>query len=158
MKNQKIILGLVVIVIGFFWNDISKMLHAEPVTISNKYNQILKLEQPSSELIQDIGDVKSIVSGPDQVEDRESIAVFSNEMAKRVTKYNNVTTLDFENYYFEAGKLMFEGKLSKKYLGLNNKMRDIVASTLGENEAIIAPEDFEKFSKKLKALSWVLLN
>lgn len=158
MKNEKLIVGFIVIIIGLFWNDITHAFQSNTTVVSNRYNEILKLEKPSDELLKEIGDVKSIVSGPDQVEDRESIAVFSNEMAKRVTTYKDVTTINFENYFFEAGKIMFEGKLSKKYLGLNNKMRDIVASTLGENESVIKAEEFELFSKKLKALSWVLLN
>ena len=103
-------------------------------------------------------DLKDIVSGPDQVFDRELIAIFNNEMAKRLETYDNVTTLTFENYYYEAGKMYFEGRIAKKYSGFGDKLYKIILSTLGDNESVISKEDFLKLSEKMRGIAWILLN
>jgi hypothetical protein len=105
-----------------------------------------------------VKDIKNIVSGPDEVFDRELIAIFNNEMGKRIATYDNVTTINFENYYYDAGKMYFEGRIAKKYSGLGDKLYKVILSTLGENESIITKEDFAKLSEKMRGIAWVLLN
>lgn len=156
MKNIKLFLGLGLVIIGFFYNDLP--IKTNIVNPENEYNKILTLSKPSDIIYQEVKDVKSIVSGPDEVFDRELIAVFNNEMAKRILTYDEVTTLTFENYYYDAGKMYFEGRIANKYKGLGDKLYKVILSTLGENESVLHKEDFEKLSEKMKAIAWTLLN
>lgn len=155
MNKGKLILGLAVLLIGFFYQDLP--INKKPV-INNEYVKYLALEKPSQEVLNELEDIKSIVSGPDEVFDRELIAVFNNEMGKRIQNYENVNTLAFENYYYDAGKMYFEGRISKKYNGLGDKLYKVILSTLGENESIITKDELKKLSEKFKGIAWVLLN
>jgi hypothetical protein len=102
--------------------------------------------------------VKSIVSGPDEVFDREIIAIFHNEMGKRLPTYDNVSSISFENFYVESAKLTFNNRLSNKYKALGDRMYKIILSTLGENEAIITKKEQFELADKMRAISWILLN
>jgi hypothetical protein len=158
MKNLKLLLGIALLAVGFFYNDlpIDRLLHAQKT--NNEYGQLLTLVKPSDAIYQEVKDIKSIVSGPDEVFDRELIAIFNNEMGKKIENYDNVTTLAFENYYYDAGKMYFEGRISKKYSGLGDKLYKIILSTLGENESVMSKDDFKKLSDKMRGIAWVLLN
>jgi len=158
MKNLKLLLGIALLAVGFFYNDlpIDRLLHVQKT--NNEYAQLLTLSKPSDAVYQEVKDIKNIVSGPDEVFDRELIAIFNNEMGKRIATYENVTTLNFENYYYDAGKMYFEGRIAKKYSGLGDKLYKVILSTLGENESIITKEDFAKLSEKMRGIAWVLLN
>ena len=79
-------------------------------------------------------------------------------MGKRLENYENVNTLTFENYYYDAGKMYFEGRIAKKYNGLGDKLYKVILSTLGENESVVTKEDFKKLSEKMRGIAWVLLN
>jgi len=119
---------------------------------------MLDLEKPTDKLFEELKDVKSIVSGPDEVFDREIIAIFNNEMGKRLPSYENVNSISFENFYIDSAKLTFNNRLSNKYKSLGDKMHEIILSTLGENEAIITKEEQVALSDKMRAIAWILLN
>lgn len=155
MNKGKLILGLALLILGFFYQDLP--LKNKPI-VNNEYVKYLAIQKPSDEVLNEVKDIKSIVSGPDEVFDRELIAIFNNEMGKRIENYENVNTLTFENYYYDAGKMYFEGRISKKYNGLGDKLYKVILSTLGENESIINKEDFKKLSEKMRGIAWVLLN
>ena len=157
MNIEKLILGLCLVLLGAFYNDLPFINNTPPVAV-NEYNKILNLSKPSDSVYEEVKDLKDIVSGPEEVFDRELIAVFNNEMAKRLENYENVTTLAFENYYYDAGKMYFEGRISKKYSGLGDKLYKIILSTLGENESILTKQDFKNLSDRMKGIAWVLLN
>lgn len=156
MKTGKLVIGLALLVLGFFYEDLP--FRKGVATPNNQYDQILSLTKPTDEVYNEIKDFKKIVSGPDEIVDRELIAIFNNEMGKRLDNYDNVNTLAFENYYYDAAKMYYEGKISKKYNGLGDKFYKVILSTLGENESVIKKEDFKKLSEKMKGISWVLLN
>jgi hypothetical protein len=159
MKNLKLLLGIVLLAVGFFYNDLPiDRLLKHNISSNNQYDKLLTLTKPSDTIYQEVKDIKSIVSGPDEVFDRELIAIFNNEMGKKIATYDNVTTLAFENYYYDAGKMYFEGRISKKYSGLGDKLYKVILSTLGENESILSKEDFKKLSEKMQGIAWVLLN
>lgn len=156
--KPRLYLGIALVLIGFFWNNIQSINISLPVNISTDYDKILDLEKPSDKLYEELKDVKSIVSGPDEVFDRELIAIFNNEMGKRLPSYDNINSISFENFYVESAKLTFNNRISNKYKTLGDRMYKIILSTLGENEAIITKEEQMALSDKMRAISWILLN
>ena len=156
--NPRVYLGIAFILIGFFWDSISGINIDKPVIPSTDYNKMLDLKKPTDKLFEELKDVKSIVSGSDEVFDREIIAIFNNEMGKRLPSYENVNSISFENFYIDSAKLTFNNRLSNKYKSLGDKMHDIILSTLGENEAIITKEEQLALSEKMRAIAWILLN
>lgn len=155
--NPKLILGIALMIVGFFWDSISSNVN-NPVPQTTVYSKILDLQKPDDKMYQELKDIKTIVSGPDQEFDREIIAVFHNEMGKRLLKYENITTINFENYYYDSAKVMFSGRVANKYKNLGQKIQDVVISTLGDSEAIITKEEMENLSAKMRAMAWILLN
>jgi hypothetical protein len=156
--NPRLFLGIGLVIIGFFWDSISVSNINKPIVPSTDYNKILDLKKPTDKLIEELKDVKTIVSGPDEVFDRELIAIFNNEMGKRLPAYENVSSIAFENFYIESAKLTFNNRISNKYKPLGDRMYKIILSTLGENEAIITKEEQVALSDKMRAIAWILLN
>jgi hypothetical protein len=156
--KPRVYLGIAFVLIGFFWDSISGINIDKPVIPSTDYNKMLDLKKPTDKLFEELKDVKSIVSGPDEVFDREIIAIFNNEMGKRLPSYENVNSISFENFYIDSAKLTFNNRLSNKYKSLGDKMHEIILSTLGENEAIITKEEQVALSEKMRAVAWILLN
>lgn len=156
--NARTLLGIGFILIGFFWDSIPVGKISNPINSDTNYNKILDLEKPNDRIYEELKDIKTIVSGPDQVFDREIIAIFHNEMGKRLNGYKDITTINFENYYYDSAKTMFSGRVANKYRNLGQKIQDIISTSLGENEAIITKEEMENLSAKMRAIAWILLN
>ena len=156
--KPRLYLGIAFVLIGFFWDSIPSININIPTDLSTDYNTILDLKKPSDKLYEELKDIKDIVSGPDQVFDRELIAIFNNEMGKRLPSYENVNSISFENFYVESAKLTFNNRISNKYKALGDRMYKIILSTLGENESIITKEEQGLLSEKMRAISWILLN
>lgn len=154
--NPRLLIGIVLLAVGYFWNDIPSI--ESPLKPSTNYSKYIKLEKPNDKIFNELKDIKNIVVGPDEIFDRELIAIFHNEMANRISKYENITTIDFENYYYESAKIVFEGRITNKYKGLGDKLYQVVLSTLGENESIISKEEMGQLAEKLRAIAWILLN
>jgi hypothetical protein len=156
--KPRLFLGITFVVIGFFWNNITGIDINKPAIPSTNYNKLLDLKKPTDKLYEELKDIKSIVSGPDEVFDREVIAIFHNEMGKRLPTYDNVTSISFENFYVDSAKMTFNGRLTNKYKSLGDRMYKIILSTLGDNESIITKEEQAILSDKMRAVSWILLN
>jgi hypothetical protein len=156
--KPRVYLGIAFVLVGFFWDSISGINIDKAVIPSTNYSKMLDLKKPTDKLYEELKDVKSIVSGPDEVFDRELIAIFNNEMGKRLPSYENVNSISFENYYVESAKLTFNNRISNKYKALGDRMYKIILSTLGENEAIITKEEQTILSEKMRAIAWILLN
>lgn len=156
--NARLYLGIGLVVIGFFWDNISNVNVSKPKNPTTDYSKMLDLKKPSDQLYNELKDIKSIVSGPDEVFDREIIAIFHNEVGKRLPTYENVASISFENFYVDSAKLTFNSRLNNKYKALGDRMYKIILSTLGENESIITKEEQLALSDKMRAISWILLN
>ena len=156
--KPRLYLGIALILSGFFWDRISTIDISKIKSSSTDYSKLLDLKKPNDTLYDELKDIKSIVSGPDEVFDREIIAIFHNEMGKRLPQYKNVSSISFENFYVESAKLTFNNKLSNKYRSLGDKMYKIILSTLGENESIITKQEQLVLSEKMRAIAWILLN
>jgi hypothetical protein len=156
--NVRTLLGIGFILIGFFWDSIPSPKILGPTDSQINYNKMLDLEKPSDKNFQELKDIKTIVSGPDQEFDREIIAVFHNEMGKRLKSYTDVTTVNFERYYYDSAKTMFSGRVANKYKDLGQKIQDVISTSLGENEAIITKEEMQNLAEKMRAIAWILLN
>ena len=150
--NYRLLLGLGLVVLALFMGGGNSPL---PRIVSVDYNSVLGLEKPDSATEKEVGDLKKVVT--DQG-DREKVAIFHNEMGKRLPKYDNINTIQFENYYFNSAKDSFEGKLANKYRDLGENIQRLIIGTLGENESYIPTDELNGLSKKMRGLAWSLLN
>lgn len=150
--NYRLLLGLGLVVLALFMGGGNSPL---PRIVSVDYNSVLDLQKPDSIIEKEVGDLKSVVT--DQG-DREKVAIFHNEMGKRLPKYENINTIQFENYYFSSAKDSFEGKLANKYRDLGENIQRLIIGTLGENESYIPSEELQQLSKKMRGIAWNLLN
>ena len=150
--NYRLLLGLGLVVLALFMGGGNSPL---PTIVSVDYNSVLELEKPDQATVKEVGDLRSVVT--DQG-DREKVAIFHNEMGKRLPKYENINTIQFENYYFNSAKDSFEGKLANKYRDLGENVQRLIIESLGENESYITNEELNQLSKKMRGIAWNLLN
>lgn len=155
--NLRLYLGIALMVVGFFWDSFFILSDKKPA-INNEYNTILKLKAPSDAYYNEFKNIKNLVVGPDQTYDRELIAIFHNEMANRLDNYEKVSSISFENFYYDAAKLAFSNRISNKYKGLGEEIYKVILSTLGENESILTKEEMGQLAEKMRAIAWILLN
>lgn len=154
--NLRLYLGIALMIVGFFWDSLP--INTKIPIINNEYNTILKLKAPSDAYYNELKNIKVLVTGPDQTYDRELIAIFHNEMANRLDKYDNVSSISFENFYYDSAKLAFSNRISNKYKGLGDEIYKVILSTLGENESILTKEEMGQLAEKMRAIAWILLN
>jgi hypothetical protein len=150
--NYRLILGLGLVVVAFLMGGVSNPL---PRIVSVNYNETLDLQKPDATIEKEIGDIKGVVTNQ---ADREKVAILHNEMGKRLPKYENINTIQFENYYYNSAKDSFEGKLANKYRDLGETIQRLIINTLGENESYIPKDEMEQLSKKMRGIAWSLLN
>jgi hypothetical protein len=150
--NYRLILGLGLVVVAFLMGGESNPL---PRIVSVNYNETLDLQKPDATIEKEIGDIKGVVTNQ---ADREKVAILHNEMGKRLPKYENINTIQFENYYYNSAKDSFEGKLANKYRDLGETIQRLIINTLGENESYIPKDEMEQLSKKMRGIAWSLLN
>lgn len=143
--NWRLVLGLAIIGLAF-WLDGKQNPNPQ-----FDYNVILGLEDQKTDSL----GLKDEVT--DQV-DRENLAIIHNEMGKRLPKYSDVNTLQFEKFYVGSTKEFFGDSLVGKYRNLGDKMYQVVLSTLGENEGQISPDEMKELARRMRGLAWEILN
>lgn len=148
--------ALIVILIFMFVKDF--YLKPTPdVPAENIYIKLLDLQKPSDNVIDKATPVEKSMGKDADIEHKELIGIFHNEMAKRLPKYQNVSTVQFENYYLDSAREVYGDKIRGKYSGLGDAIQNLVINSLGEDEGIITTQEMNNLSDNMKGISWVLL-
>lgn len=154
MKNIRPVL---IIILLFM---IGKDFYFKPspdVPSENVYIKLLNLQKPSDNIIDKTMPVKMSMAKDKTMEDKELVGIFHNEMAKRLPKYKNISTIQFENYYMDSAREVYQDKLRGKYSELGDSIQKLVINILGEDEGIITEQEMNSLADNMKGISWVLL-
>lgn len=127
------------------------------IPVDNPYVKILNLQEPSEKIIELTTPVSVAMGQNAKDEDKELVAIFHNEMAKRLANYKNITTIQFENYYLDSAKEIYGDKIRGKYKDLGNEVQKLVINTLGEDEGVITEQEMNNLATNMKGIAWVLL-
>lgn len=113
----------------------------------------LKIEKPSEKVLIETKPVVDIVTDKD---DRIKMAIFNQEFAQRLLKYNT-DIQKVNDVYVLAGEFYFKNDLKGKYPQLANSIVNMIKSITGDDNHILSQEEKQIISDKFMGLAWSLL-
>lgn len=113
----------------------------------------LKIEKPSEKVIVETKPIVDIVTDKN---DRIKMAIFNQEFAKRLLKYD--TDIQKANdVYVLAGEFYFKNDLKGKYPQLADNIVSMIKGITGDDNHILSQEEKQIISDKFMGLAWSLL-
>ena len=122
-STLRIVIGLSLVFVGFFWNDIQERI---PDFVSNEVT--IDIEEPSE-------DVKSKTSFSNVVtdsKDRLNLTCFNKVFSDRCINYK-ATNQDINDVYVLAAKNFFGDSLNGKYDGYGDSLTKAMKDVIGIN-------------------------
>jgi hypothetical protein len=150
-KHLKVLIGVGLIVTSFFSKSIEeKIFSSKEPSIVN----VLKLEQPTKEVLDKVSDAKDAVT---EKSDREKLSLINYELSKRVKAYETdpEAMLKVLN---KVQKDISEGKWIGKYKEYKDKYpNSLIQEIVGDlNASYMTIEERKKLSEIFMGLAWVL--
>ena len=150
--KTRAILGLVLMLVGLFYNKISEIIvlpEPEPVT------PIIEIEKPTEEVIAVTNPVANLVTDQD---DRLNLCVFNKIFAERVVGYLDIKAQQVNNLYVQAARNHFGTTLQAKYDGLSVGLTNLLKRGVGSQQHILSPEERDELHETFLGLAWCLNN
>ena len=146
--NLRIFLGLSLVFVGFFWNDIQERI---PDFVSDKVT--IDIEEPSE-------DIKLKTSFSRVITDRKhkiKLTCFNKAFSDRCIDYE-ATNQDVNDIYTLAAKEFFGDSLNGKYNGYGDNLVKIMKDAIGEEVHRLSEEEKNKLSQTFLGLAWQTSN
>lgn len=115
---------------------------------------IIDIEKPSEDVLERVEIFKDIIT---EEQDRQKIAIFNYEFAKRVIGYET-TSQQINDVYSLAGKIFFSNSIVGKYDGLAENIVKLMEDTLTNENHAVSTEEKMRLNKYFMGLAWVLIN
>lgn len=124
----------------------------KPDNIDNKNTIVLNIERPSDKIIELVAPIAQLVTDPT---DRAKLAIFNQEFANRIVKYeaDNQKTNDV---YVLAGSIFFSDTIADKYKDLDTKLVELLESIIGNDNHTLTIEEKKNISDNFLGLAWSL--
>jgi len=154
-RQAKMIIAIVCIGLGLFWNQIPDFINRARDTS----NVSVSITEPSSDLQETVKDIPTLVTGDDAAKDKLLISDYFNQLANVVRDDPGLidTTEKFRRFNSTAGQINFAGQsLKDKYNGLGKAIDDLIKETIGNNNVEFDQEKRDKLVHLLKAIAWTL--
>ena len=146
--NLRIFLGLSLVFVGFFWNDIQERI---PDFVSNTVT--IDIEEPSE-------DIKSRTSFSSVITDKKDkikLACFNKVFSDRCINYK-ATNQDINDVYTLAAKEFLGDSLNGKYDGYGDNLVKVMKDCLGEEVHQLSEEEKKDLSQTFLGLAWQTSN
>ena len=149
MNNRtRVIVGLSLVSIGFFWNNI---INAIP-KIDNKPVQVVQIDKPSQEILDKAEPIAKLVTDKN---DKLNLCLFNNVFSKRLVSYET-DAQKMNDVYVEAAKNFFGDSLKGKYEGFSKGLDDLFTGVLGLENHKITEDEKSTLSKTFNGLAYCL--
>tara|TARA_R100000005_G_scaffold96466_1_gene83625 strand:- start:8048 stop:8500 length:453 start_codon:yes stop_codon:yes gene_type:complete len=145
--NLRILLGLSIVCIGFFWNNIQERI---PDFLPDRVEYYI--EKPDEKTLEKTSSIASLVTDKN---DREKLSVFNNVFSERVVLYD-CNGQQVNDVYTLAAKEMFSDELKGKYNGYANGIIQLMRSVLGNENTPVKEDQKTLLSKDFSGLAWSL--
>ena len=143
-SNLRIVIGLSLVFVGFFWNDIQERI---PDFVLNK--PTINIQEPSGE-IKAKTSFSSVVTDS---KDRLNLTCFNKVFSDRCVNYK-ATNQDINDVYTLAAKNFFGDSLNGKYDGYGDNLVKTMKEVIGEEVHELTDEEKAKLSKTFLGLAW----
>lgn len=144
-SNVRIIVGLSLVIIGFFWNDIQERIP----DFSPDVPLAIEIVEPTDD-IKKATEFASVVTDPT---DKLNLTVFNKIFADRCVKYK-ATNQNINDVYTLAAKNFFGNSLNGKYDGYGENLVDTMKSVIGDEVHELSNEEKQKLSQTFMGLAW----
>lgn len=149
MSNRlRIVVGLLVVALGFFWNDISI-----PSIIPDE-QPIIIVDKPNDEILEKVSSISSKVTDK---KDRDDLGVFNHIFSKRVKTWE-ADSQQINDLYVSAAKKVFGETLRGKYDGYGKGVTELMKSTLGTENHAVPTGEKDELSENFNGLAYSLVN
>lgn len=150
MNNRtRIVVGLSLVTIGLFWDNIVKSI---PKIDKTPNVNVVQIDKPSQEIIDQTMPIASLVTDKN---DKTNLCLFNNVFSKRVTGYNTEAQ-KINDVYVEAGKNFFGDSLKGKYQGFSSSLDDLFISVLGVENHTVTDKEKSALSETFRGLAYCL--
>jgi hypothetical protein len=145
--NLRILLGLAIVCVGFFWNDIQERI---PDFLPDGISYVIN--KPNEKTLEKVSSVASLVTDNN---DRERLSVFNNVFSERVTSYD-CNGQQVNDIYTTAARGVFKDKLKGKYSGYAEGITKLMKDALGNENTPVKKDQKELLSENFSGLAWSL--
>lgn len=152
MSNRfRIVAGLLLVALGFFWNDIR--IPNIPNIIPNE-DPIIAIDKPNDEVLEKVSSLASKVTDK---KDRDELGVFNHVFSKRIKTWN-ADAQEVNDLYVSAAKTVFGATLRGKYDGYGEGVQDLMKDTLGSENHSVTEGEKDELSENFDGLAYSLVN
>lgn len=114
---------------------------------------VLNIDKPTDSIIQLVEPIANLISDPT---DRAKLAIFNQEFATRILKYNS-NNQQTNDVYVLAASYFFKDSLQDKYAGLDTEIVKLLQSSIGDDNHILSENEKIDISNKFMGLAWALV-
>jgi len=138
-ERVRLVLGVAVIAIGLFWNQIVVAVQNIDLDLNRP---IISVPEPSEEILGKVSRLAGLVTDKN---DRDSLGVFNYIFSKRVKSYD-ADSQQINDIYVGAAKKMYGETLRGKYDGYGEGIANLMKDTLGTENHSVPQEEKEELS------------
>jgi hypothetical protein len=139
--NFRTIIGLLLILVALYPAK-------QPVEVA-----LLNIEKPSQEIIEMVTPMSGIVTDPT---DRAKLAIFNQEFANRVKRYD-ADVQQVNDVYVLSGGYFFKDELKDKYDELDKIIMDLMQRCSSSDNHKLTTEEKNKLSSYFMGFAWSLI-
>jgi hypothetical protein len=147
---NKSILAIILLAYSVFGGGLLDTLDITPKPVEVA---ILEIDTPTPKVLSRVEIFSEIIK--DQ-QDRQKIAIFNYEFAKRVGGYET-TSQQINDVYSLAGKLFFNNSLVGKYENLAEEIVNLMKDIISDENHSLTEKEKSELSEYFYGVSWVLI-
>lgn len=151
-SHTRIIVGLSLVSIGFFWNNIVNNIPKIENIIPSPTKVIVDIEKPSQEVLDKTTPIAKLITDKN---DKLNLCLFNNVFSNRLISYET-DAQKLNDVYVEAGKNFFGDSIKGKYQGFSSGLDDLFSSVLGTENHEITNNEKSILSETFRGLAYCL--
>lgn len=148
-KSTRLVLGLCLVLVGLFWNNIVNFI---PKIDNKTPRQLVQINKPSDEVFNTVKPVANLITDPS---DKIKLCLFNNIFSKRVTSYS-ADAQQVNDVYVQAAKNLFGDSLKGKYQGFSYSLDKLFGSIFGIENHIVTDKEKSVLSETFSGLAYCL--
>lgn len=148
-KSTRLVLGLCLVSVGLFWNNLVNFI---PKIDNKTPNQLVQIDKPSDEVFNVVKPAADLITDPS---DKIKLCLFNNTFSKRVKSYS-ADAQQVNDVYVQAAKNLFGDSLKGKYQGFSGSLDKLFGSVFGIENHVVTDKEKSALSETFRGLAYCL--
>lgn len=149
-NNIRAMLGVCLILVGFFWDSIQNNIPNIPLPTV----PALDIPKPDTATLENVSSIASLVTDKD---DRLQLAIFNMVFSERVEDWD-CEGQQVNDIYVLAAESEFGTSLTGKYDGYADGIERLFKESIGVKNAVVSQEQKKSLSNDFSGLAYALAN